>query len=226
MYTSLGDGLAALAVTGEANPPTISGLQFDGKTILNNDYVAANPTITATITDDSSGIDTALSAIELDSSFVYLASLPSGSSYTSGALTFKPALASGTHSIKFHAADLAGNWTTSEVVGFKVGSGDVQIAGAALNYPNPFNPASGQTTEINYELNVNADIVIYIYDLIGRPIKKITCPSGTEGGKAGYNRVIWNGWSDFNEIVSNDVYIARVTQGGRQIGKCKIAVLK
>lgn len=224
LYSSLSDGLVAAAQ--ENNPPTITNIKFDGKTIINNDYVAASPIITATITDDSSGIDTSQSAILLDSSPIYLSALPSGSSYISGSLTYKPALAAGTHTIRFQACDLAGNWTTSEALSFKVESGEVKISGAALNYPNPFNPASGQTTEINYELNINADIVIYIYDLIGRPIKKITCPSGTDGGRAGYNRVTWNGWSDFNEMVSNDVYIARITQGGKQIGKCKIAVLK
>lgn len=216
-----------MAAAQENNPPTITDIKFDGKTIINNDYVAANPTITATITDDSSGIDTAKSAILLDSSPIYLSALPSGSSYISGSLIYQPALAANTHTIRFQACDLAGNWTTSEALSFKVESGEVKISGAALNYPNPFNPAvAGQTTEINYELNVNADIAIYIYDLIGRPIKKISCPSGTEGGHAGYNRVTWNGWSDFNEMVSNDVYIARITQGGKQIGKCKIAVLK
>lgn len=225
LYSSLSDGLVAAAQ--ENNPPTITDIKFDGKTIINNDYVAANPTITATITDDSSGIDPAKSAILLDSSPIYLSALPSGSSYISGSLIYQPALAANTHTIRFQACDLAGNWTTSEALSFKVESGEVKISGAALNYPNPFNPAvAGQTTEINYELNVNADIAIYIYDLIGRPIKKISCPSGTEGGHAGYNRVTWNGWSDFNEMVSNDVYIARITQGGKQIGKCKIAVLK
>ncbi|MBI5699330.1 hypothetical protein HZC35_03345 [Candidatus Saganbacteria bacterium] len=226
LYSSMGDGLAASAVTGEAVSPTISNIQFDGKTVISGDYVSANPTITATITDDSSGIDTARSAVELDGSFTYLSALPAGSSYLAGSLNYKPALTVGTHSITFHAADLAGNWATSEALSFKVDSGEVKISGAALNYPNPFNPASGQTTEINYELNINADIVIYLYDLIGRPIKKITCPSGTDGGRAGYNRVTWNGISDFGEIVANDVYIARITQGGKQIGKCKIAVLK
>lgn len=226
LYSSMGDGLAASAVTGEAVSPTISNIQFDGKTVISGDYVSANPTITATITDDSSGIDTSRSAVELDSEFIYLSALPAGSTYSNGSLSYKPALSAGTHTIRFHAYDAVGNIATSESLSFRTDGGEAKISGAVLNYPNPFNPATGQTTEINYELNVNADIVIYIYDLIGRPIKKITCPSGTEGGHAGYNRVTWNGWSDFNEIVANEVYIARITQGGKQIGKCKIAVLK
>lgn len=95
-----------------------------------------------------------------------------------------------------------------------------------LNYPNPFNPGAGQTTSIEYTLDENTDVTIYIFDPINHLIKKIPCPKGATGGGSGYNQVPWDGYTDFDEIAANDVYIARVVAGGRQIGKCKIVVLK
>ena len=98
--------------------------------------------------------------------------------------------------------------------------------GVVLNYPNPFNPAVGEETEIEYQLTRDADVTIYIFNTIGQLIKKIDCASGATGGTAGYNKVAWNGYSDFAEIVGNDVYLVRVVSGGSVIGKNKIAVLK
>jgi len=95
-----------------------------------------------------------------------------------------------------------------------------------LNYPNPFNPAAGQTTSIEYTLGENTDITIYIFNPINQLTKKISCPRGSTGGSSGYNQVPWDGYTDFNELAANDVYIARVVAGGKQIGKCKIVVLK
>jgi hypothetical protein len=95
-----------------------------------------------------------------------------------------------------------------------------------LNYPNPFNPAAGQTTSIEYTLGENTDITIYIFNPINHLIKKISCPKGATGGSSDYNQVPWDGYTDFNELAANDVYIARVISGGKQLGKCKIVVLK
>jgi len=230
VYASMGDGLASFesspaAPTQESNPPAISGIKFDGQTIIASDYVSASPVITAAITDDASGIDTARTVVELDSMQVAFNGLPAGSSFTGGLLVYKPVLTSGNHTFRILAFDLCGNAATSESFSFRVDSSALKVD-KVLNYPNPFNPASGQTTEINYSLNANADITIYIYNLIGQPVKRLYCPSGSEGGHAGYNRVIWTGETDFGEIAANDVYIARVVSGGQQLGKCKIAVLK
>jgi len=94
------------------------------------------------------------------------------------------------------------------------------------NYPNPFNPSTGQTTEINYTLAANANVDIYIYNIIGRRIAKLSCSSGSQGGLAGYNGVTWNGQNESAEIMPNDIYLAYLISGGKQIGKCKIVIIK
>ncbi|MBI5699199.1 hypothetical protein HZC35_02660 [Candidatus Saganbacteria bacterium] len=95
-----------------------------------------------------------------------------------------------------------------------------------LNYPNPFNPAAGETTSIEYSLAADTGVTIYIFNVINQPVKRISCPSGQNGGRAGYNQVVWEGYTDFNELAANDAYVARVVSGGKQIGKCKIVVLR
>ncbi|MFA4967456.1 MAG: T9SS type A sorting domain-containing protein [Candidatus Margulisiibacteriota bacterium] len=111
-------------------------------------------------------------------------------------------------------------------ISFKVQGRDLKVSGAVLCYKNPFNPSVGESTNITYTLSNNADISIYIYNIIGQLIKKINRSSGTAGGSAGYNEVPWTGRSDFNEIVGNDVYFVKVVSGGNVLGKCKLAVLK
>jgi len=53
-------------------------------------------------------------------------------------------------------------------------------------YPNPFNPS----TTINFGLPEDADVVIKIYDLIGREVKTII----DKNVKAGYHHVTWNAY--------------------------------
>lgn len=95
-----------------------------------------------------------------------------------------------------------------------------------LNVPNPFNPGIGQRTEICYQLGQDAEVTIYIFNTNNQLIKKISCSAGSTGGQEGYNKVTWDGISDFAEVVANDIYFARVVSGGKQLGKCKIAVIK
>jgi hypothetical protein len=230
---TLSDGMAGpigstSTPTSDTTAPTIASILFDGQTIINNDLVKSNVAITANISDAASSIDTNKSSVEVNSQYYSFASLTGQSSFANGNLRYKPGFLDGTYYFRIHAYDTAGNYSSSEAIAFKVEGGEVKVSGAVLNYPNPFNPfnPAGQTTEINYMLNNDAEVIIYIYNLIGQSIKKISCAAGTEGGRAGYNRVAWNGESDFGEVVANDIYIARVTSGGRQIGKCKIAVLK
>lgn len=228
---TLSDGMAGIisatsAPTSDTTAPTIASILFDGRTIINNDLVKSNVAITATVSDAASSIDTSNSSVEVNSQYYSFASLTGQSSFLNGNLRYKPGFQDGTYTFRIHARDTAGNYSSSEAFTFKVEGGEVKVSSAVLNYPNPFNPASGQTTEINYMLNNDADVNLYIYNLIGQCIKKISCAAGAEGGRAGYNRVTWNGESDFGFVVANDIYIARVTSGGKQIGKCKIAVLK
>ncbi|MFH1617488.1 MAG: hypothetical protein ABIB65_02805 [Candidatus Margulisiibacteriota bacterium] len=99
------------------------------------------------------------------------------------------------------------------------------INGLVLNNPNPFNPAV-EITEIGYDLSEGATVDLYIFNLYGQRIFKKTYPEGSVGGSAGYNKVSWDGISDFGYLVPNDIYLCRLVSRGKVIGKCKIAVLR
>ena len=211
----------------DVTPPKIQNIKFNSVTIQNGDYVNGKVVITANITDES-GIDTLNTTVEMDSAitpFVYLTA-PSTYDAITGNLSFTPAqLGEGTHTFAIFARDLAGNTAQSSTYSFKIQGGDLKMDGQVINYPNPFAPP-GQTTKISYFLNQNADIKVYIFNMIGQSVKKFECPQGTEGGHAGYNQVTWDGISDFNEVLPNDVYFCKVVSGGKVLGKCKIAILK
>lgn len=209
--------------TGDA-APIISNLKFDGQTILNNDYVKSNAVITALVTDDASGVNPNTSSLEVDSTYIPFTN--SSCSFSGGILTYQGSFGDGPHTFRIYARDGAGNLSSSDIYTFRVSLGEAQIPGAVLNVPNPFNPGIGQRTEICYQLNKEAEVTIYIFNTINQLIKKISCPAGSTGGQAGYNKVPWDGISDFAEVVANDVYFARIVSGGKQLGKCKIAVIK
>lgn len=207
--------------------PTILNLKFDGKTIVNNDYVNNAVTVTALVSDTASGINTNTSSIEIDSVQTSFANLSGSSSFNAatGLLTWKSAamLTETTHTFTIHARNNAGE-STSQTATFKVGSGAVG-AQTVLPYPNPFNPST-QQLEITYYLTKDSSVTIWIVNALGQPILKNDYASGSTGGTAGYNSVTWNGINAFGQRITNDVYFCKITPGGRVLGSCKIAVLQ
>jgi flagellar hook assembly protein FlgD len=71
------------------------------------------------------------------------------------------------------------------------------------NYPNPFNP----TTEIRYNLPVDSNVEITVYDIEGREVKTLINSLQT----AGYNRVTWNSTNNHGGTVASGVYFYRMT---------------
>ena len=90
-----------------------------------------------------------------------------------------------------------------------VGGDPPKPANARLvgNYPNPFNPA----TTISYELDQRLRASLSIYDVRGRLVR--TLVDGTEA--AGRHDVGWDGLDLAGERVSSGVYFARLVVNGR-----------
>lgn len=218
--------LSSEAVGPDFDGPDISNIKFDGSTIRSNDLVNASVLLTASVSDES-GINTAESQVIIDGASTAFSALTLPSSYdaTSQMLSVKNSLLAGTHTFAIRAVDILGNITTSETSTVVVSTGDVKIEGQILNYPNPFAPPS-QTTKIGYMLNKDTAVSIYLFNMVGQLVKKIDAASGSQGGKAGYNEVTWDGVTDFGDVAGNDVYICKIVAGGKVLGKVKIAVLK
>lgn len=95
----------------------------------------------------------------------------------------------------------------------------------AVNHPNPFNPLSGPTTII-YQLAADTDIALLIFNISHELVYKQDFASGTSGGQAGDNSVVWNGYNSFNELSASGVYFLRVVdrRAGKVLARGKIAV--
>ena len=67
-----------------------------------------------------------------------------------------------------------------------------------INYPNPFNPI----TTLRYDLPKATNVIITVYDMMGRKVKNLI----NTNQNSGYKSVIWNGTNDNGEIVSGGMY--------------------
>ncbi len=73
------------------------------------------------------------------------------------------------------------------------------------NYPNPFNP---QTT-ISYQLPVNANVTINIYNMLGQEVRTLI----NENKSAGYHSVVWNGKDNSGQWVTSGIYFYQLKTG-------------
>jgi flagellar hook assembly protein FlgD len=78
------------------------------------------------------------------------------------------------------------------------------------NYPNPFNPE----TWIPYQLAVDADVTITIYDVRGNAIRTLDLghqPAGTYSGRS--SAAYWDGRNDSGEAVASGLYFYTLSAG-------------
>jgi|AP45_3_1055517.scaffolds.fasta_scaffold00737_5 hypothetical protein len=77
------------------------------------------------------------------------------------------------------------------------------------NYPNPFNPS----TNIVFDLNMNADVKVTIYSVLGQEINTVY-QSYSEPGRYTVN---WHGQDAFGNTVPSGVYIYKVRADNREL---------
>ena len=210
----------------DSTPPGISNVRVDGHLIAEGDFISRTSVLTAEVTDNS-GINTALSSVEVDGVFTPFSSLSGASSgydASTGILTYTFGFTSdGTHALAIHAVDVNDNVSLYSKE-LKINTSGASAAGLYM-YPNPFNPLSGAGA-IAYNLSEDSDVTLYIFNAVGRIVLKRTFMSGSEGGHTGYNEVPWDGRTDFGNIAGNDIYFVRLLSGGKVVGRTKIAVIR
>jgi len=77
------------------------------------------------------------------------------------------------------------------------------------NYPNPFNPA----TNIVFDLDINADVEVTIYSVLGQEINTIY-HSYSEPGRY---TVTWRGQDTFGNSVPSGIYFYKVSADNREL---------
>jgi len=217
-------GFNAYGFTVAQENPEIASLLFDSKQVIIGDPIDSTPKIEITITAINS----------LESARLTIGGSTNPLSFAKVSLNYygtyevTTALADGIYGVTIEAFDILAKGTTYEVSQLYIqSSADVLIQGIPLNYPNPYDPATGNTT-IGYTLSKPANISLNIFDLSGNLIYKQAYTSAQEGGKAGYNEITWNGQSNGGNYVGNGIYIFVIIADGKvvQNGKGKITIFK
>ena len=85
------------------------------------------------------------------------------------------------------------------------------------NYPNPFNPS----TTINYSIQEAGNVIIKIYDSLGKQVKLLV----NEIKSPGEYTVIWDGGNDNGKKISSGVYFYQI-QAGQFIQAKKMILLR
>lgn len=78
----------------------------------------------------------------------------------------------------------------------------VESAGLFQNYPNPFNP---QTT-ISYQLPAKTNIILKIYDLLGREVRTLV----DKNQLGGHHLAVWDGTDDLGREVTSGIYFCKL----------------
>lgn len=74
------------------------------------------------------------------------------------------------------------------------------------NYPNPFN----SSTLLSYRLAENTSVVLSIYDIQGKMVKKLV----NERQPLGTHTVMWDATDDMGRVVNSGIYLYRLTTSG------------
>ena len=134
----------------------------------------------------------------------------------SGAATLATPQAGGTYSYRVRAVSGAGIPSDpSPSTTVNIGLNLIESLADISVYPNPFD-SRGTAATINYALSQDGEVKLHIYDLLGQPVREMTFPSGSAGGAAGSNDVVWNGQSDGGDKVSKGIYIGVLEISGRR----------
>ena len=94
---------------------------------------------------------------------------------------------------------------------------ELSITPTLGNYPNPFNP----TTTIQYNLGLNEQAELKIYNAKGQCIKRFDL---VQNGKVG--SIVWNGTDLAGNPVTSGVYLYRLENNGKIIATDKMMLLK
>ena len=205
------------------NKPEII-VKTNGQTLINGDPINSTPSFEITVITDQT-----LNQLWFNLDGTRTNILPASPAHINQ-VAYQPTLTAGTHDIKVEASDIDSlsntRSATYEATNLSVQiGGDAKVIGLPLNYPNPFN-AGTQNTTLSYYLSRDANITLSVHDIAGTLVAKRDFGSGMSGGRAGYNEYVWDGKSDSGDIVGNGLYIYLIIADGGVAAKGKLTVLK
>ncbi|MBU0580031.1 MAG: gliding motility-associated C-terminal domain-containing protein [Candidatus Margulisbacteria bacterium] len=220
--------------------PQITNLTFDGVAVIDGDIIDSTPLIHFYIIDsaNSGGIATASIRITMNGTLLVsgsaltLISIVPNMTYECTYEITNP-LSERNYTFEFGASDIGGAPATPVQVTVRVIEGDVDLLRQPINWTNPFSPNGDgveDVTYIIYELTKSAAVKVLIFNMDGEVVWRQDIDEGQEGAHAGYNSVVWDGYTSFGDNLPNGVYIAHiiVNDNGsmKSLGRAKIVILK
>ena len=203
----------------DLTPPRIAKVSINNYKAQAGSFITSKPLIQASISDNVS--------VDPDSLKIYIDNkeyVPD--SFANGLMKYKhkTPLSPGKHDIRVIAADISGNKADPwDVAGIKVSEG-IEAADIST-FPTPFNPLAGPVY-ISYRLNANAETNVFVYDKYGSLIYSMQFNEGENGGKRGWNKIVWNGVTGSDSIVGNGEYAFKIVANRNLVGKGQIIVQK
>lgn len=187
-------------------------VSFNGKEIVDGDFVERNPTIRMDLSDPSvlPIIDTSAISIYLDKIPIYFAQ-NSNISYSFNPtnpkliVEYKPNLKEGEHTLKILANDGFGNLADSSGFQRTFRISDEAKILYVYNYPNPIK----QNTYFTFRLTQVPDqIKIMVYTVAGRLVKEIVKTRNELS--TDFNKIFWDCRDEDGDILGNGTYFYKV----------------
>ncbi|MDO9578114.1 MAG: M1 family aminopeptidase [Candidatus Cloacimonadales bacterium] len=109
----------------------------------------------------------------------------------------------------------------------------VQNASIKLsNYPNPFNPSTTISFQLNTETAENTELIIY--NLKGQKVKTFTFPNGSLGtseqthqiNQSQNHQIVWDGTDQTEKPVSSGIYFYQLRSNDKPIATNKMILMK
>ena len=218
-----------LVVYGDSTGPSIQ-VTFDGKKLINGDYIRSKPEIVFKFFDESpinySMDDTSSIFIKVDDVRIryngnpQIIFEPVNDGNLKTKVTYIPDLSEGEHTFRFIGGDREGNRDTVQNIGNV--SNEFRILNV-YNFPNPFSSFTNFTFILQASENVQ-NCRIKIYTVAGRLVKEINTFA-----KVGFNMVYWDGMDADGDRMANGVYLYKINldDGSKNTSQIqKLAILK
>jgi hypothetical protein len=165
------------------------------------------------VLSDDNGINTTGSpgvqlSLEVDEGTAYAADLTPlfryrQDSYQEGTVLIDlDQVSPGLHSFRFRATDNLLNSASAEWMLNLTGAAAGLTLSGVMNYPNPFR----DETDICFEISNQADVLIRIFTVAGRPVRELR----SFGVHAGFNTIRWDGTDEYKQKIANGVYLYKI----------------
>ena len=96
----------------------------------------------------------------------------------------------------------------------------------AYNYPNPFNPATGENTNIVFDMRESGGAELFVYSAMG----DLCWHQSFSGLPSGNNQASYNGRDDNGKMMYNGTYVCFIKKhynsGASDTTKCRLLIIK